>query len=60
MPGVESVSWDWEEGVAYVRFASGQRPEVEAFRNAIEDGTRFKMGEARYLQNVSELPIAID
>ncbi len=60
MPGVESVSFDWEEGVAYVRFASGQRADIQAFRTALEESTRFKMGEVRYLQDVSEFPIAID
>ena len=56
MPGIESVFWNWEEGVAYVRFASGQRPDKEAFRNAIEKGTRFKLGETRYINDAFGLP----
>jgi len=60
VPGVESVSWNWQEGIAYVLFASGQRPDEETFRTAIEGGTRFKMGAVRHLQDVSEFPIAVD
>ena len=56
MPGVESVFWDWQEGTAYVRFASGQHPDEEAFRGAIESGTRFKMGETRIIQEIAGLP----
>ena len=59
MPGVHSVSWDWEKGVAYVRFTRDERPDEGAIRNAIEEGTRFSMGEFRYLHAVSELPDAL-
>ena len=59
MPGVESVAWDWEEGMAYVRFSNGARPDEGAIRTAIEEGTRFSMGELRYLNAPSELPDAL-
>ena len=59
VPGVEAVAWDWEEGVAHLRFSSGEGPDEDAIREAIEEGTRFSMGEIRYVQSVSGLPDAL-
>ena len=56
---MQSVAWNWQEGVAYLRFGDGERPEENAIRDAVEEGTPLSMGEIRYLHALSELPFAL-
>ena len=56
---MESVTWNWEEGTAYVRFEPGRQPEESAIRRAIEEETRYSIGEIRYLYALFELPDAL-
>jgi len=59
VPNVERAHWDWQEGVVYVRFTRGGRPDEEALRRAVDEGTAYTSGKIAYYQRIEHLPDAL-
>lgn len=59
VPNVARTYWDWRKGIAYVRFASGQRAAEADLRRAVDERTAFSAGEVIYLKAEADLPDAL-
>ena len=59
VPNVDEVWWDWQNAVAFVRFASGKRADEDALRLAVTERTPLTAGKVKYLVRADEFPDAL-
>ena len=59
VPNVDEVWWDWQNAMAFVRFAGGERADEDALRLAVTERTPLTAGKVTYLVRQDDLPDAL-